>query len=434
MATSPLAVLLLGTCDTKLEELLFLREQILQANSQIRVILIDAGRHEVKNDAIIISRTELVSRYGSNTPLTTIDGLPRGELMEFMSGCAAKAIKELLSRGDIHGVVSAGGSGATSLASAAMREALPVGFPKLIVSTVASGDTGPYVGETDITMMYSVVDVAGLNEVLRDILTNAGAAIAAMAHSYVARQRQILQQHDAADGVPSKRRIGITMFGVTTPAVDAVRRHLESSYPDISLEIFVFHATGHGGRAMERLIREGRLDAVLDLTTTEIADHVTGGVMSAGPDRLAAAAQAGIPYIVSLGATDMTNFGPIATVPEKYKHRKLYKHNSVVTLMRSSAEEGTQIGRHISEKLRLAKDTSMVQLWIPRGGVSMISTPGGPFEDQEADAALFGAVRERLEGSGIEVIEDERDINDGGFARDIAEALAKLMGLEGQRA
>ncbi|KAK3694177.1 hypothetical protein B0T22DRAFT_451822 [Podospora appendiculata] len=434
MATSPPTVLLLGTCDTKLEELLFLRDQILQASSQIRVIMIDSGRHEVKNDAINISRAQLISRYGSGALLTTSDDLPRGELMEFMSECAAKAIKELFSRREIHGMVSAGGSGATSLASAAMREALPVGFPKLIVSTVASGDTGPYVGETDITMMYSVVDVAGLNEVLHDILSNAGAAIAAMALTYAARQRQRLQQHDTADGViPSKRRIGITMFGVTTPAVEAIRRHLEFSYPDSSLEIFVFHATGHGGRAMERLIREGRIDAVLDLTTTEIADHVTGGVMSAGPDRLAAAAQAGIPYIISLGATDMTNFGPIATVPEKYKHRKLYKHNSVVTLMRSSAEEGRQIGQHICEKLRLAKDVGMVQVWIPKGGASMISTPGGPFADQEADAALFGAVREGLERSGIEVVEDERDINDGGFARDIAEALARLMGLESQQ-
>lgn len=303
-----------------------------------------------------------------------------------------------------------------------MRNVLPIGFPKMIVSTVASGDTGPIVGETDIAMLYSVVDVAGLNQVLKDILSNAGAAIGAAAKASASRQSI---SHDRTDR--SKKRIGITMFGVTTPGVDAIRRHLESKH---DVEIYVFHATGHGGKAMERLVRQGQLDAVLDLTTTEICDLHTGGVMSAGQDRLEAAAAAGIPNIISLGATDMTNFGPRSTVPEKYKERKLYEHNPTVTLMRSSAEECRQVGEFIVEKLRShAKRPEMVQLWIPLGGVSMIATPGGPFADEEADRALFSYVRDGLAGSGIKVVEDQRDINDEGFAHDIADALAGLLGL-----
>lgn len=303
-----------------------------------------------------------------------------------------------------------------------MREVLPIGFPKMIVSTVASGDTGPIVGETDIAMLYSVVDVAGLNQVLKDILSNAGAAIGAAAKTYANRQRG---SEDRANRF--KKRIGITMFGVTTPGVDAIRRHLESKH---NVEIYVFHATGHGGKAMERLVRQGQLDAVLDLTTTEICDLHTGGVMSAGQERLEAAAEAGIPNIISLGATDMTNFGPKSTVPEKYKSRKLYEHNPTVTLMRSSEDECRQVGEFIAEKLKShAKTPKVVQLWVPLGGVSMIATPGGPFADEEADSVLFSSVRDGLAGSGIKVVEDKRDINDEGFAHDIADALAGLLGL-----
>lgn len=292
----------------------------------------------------------------------------------------------------------------------------------MIVSTVASGDTGPLVGETDIAMLYSVVDVAGLNQVLKDILGNAGAAIGAAAKAYRSRAR--VAQGDTGG---SKKRIGITMFGVTTPGVDAIRKHLESKH---DVEIYVFHATGHGGKAMERLVRQGQLDAVLDLTTTEICDLHTGGVMSAGRDRLEAAAESGIPNIISLGATDMTNFGPTSSVPEKYKGRNLYEHNPTVTLMRSSPDECRQVGEFIVEKLKNhAKSTEMVQVWLPLGGVSMIATPDGPFADEEADKALFSSVRDGLAGSGIRVMEDKRDINDEGFAHDIADALAGLLGL-----
>lgn len=446
-------ILLLGTCDTKLQELLFLRDQIRHQDS-VEVILVDVGRDNVDHSAINVTQATLITQYGEGK--TTAE-LPRGELIKFMAACASRAVRQLYDEGGIHGIISAGGSGGTSLAgnvfpwslpsqdmlhalaliptftplrmtfadnqqAEVMREVLPIGFPKMIVSTVASGDTGPLVGETDIAMLYSVVDVAGLNQVLKDILSNAGAAIGAAAKAYASR---IHIAQGRAGG--SKKRIGITMFGVTTPGVDAIRKHLESKH---DVEIYVFHATGHGGKAMERLVRQGQLDAVLDLTTTEICDLHTGGVMSAGQDRLTAAAEAGIPNIISLGATDMTNFGPKSTVPEKYKNRKLYEHNPTVTLMRSSPEECRQIGEFIVETLRShVKKPELVQLWMPLGGVSMIATPGGPFADEEADRVLFSSVRDGLAGSGIRVVEDRRDINDEGFAQDIADALAGLIGL-----
>ncbi|KAJ9142476.1 Transcriptional regulator [Pleurostoma richardsiae] len=423
-------VVLLGTCDTKLKELLFLREQILghQHLDGVAVTLIDVGKLPIQHEAISIRQDELVLKYAIDGK--SLSGLPRGEVIKFMSGCASRAVRDLYAAGNVQGIVAAGGTGGTSLAAAVMREALPIGLPKLIVSTVASGDTGPIVGETDIAMLYSVVDIAGLNEVLCEILSNAGAAIAAAASSYAERRKR---QGSESMSLPSgeRKRVGITMFGVTTPGVDAIRRHLETEY---GVEAYVFHATGHGGKAMERLVREGRLDAVLDLTTTEVCDLITGGNMSAGPHRLEAAAEAGIPCIVSLGATDMSNFGPRQSVPEKYRSpgagRLLYEHNPVVTLMRSSPEECRAVGKFICAKLREhAKRPGLVQVWIPVGGVSMISTPGGPFADADADEALFTAVTDGIKGSGIEVVVDPRDINDGGFAMDIADALAAKMGL-----
>lgn len=406
------SIALLGTCDTKLEELLFLRNVILEAN--VRVILIDVGRSSTSHEAITISQLDLFKRYAE---IETLDGRERGDVIQIMADCATKAVRCLKEERSIQGIIAAGGSGGTSLAASVMRDALPIGFPKLIVSTIASGDTGPIVGETDISLMYSVVDVAGLNQVLRDVLCNAGAAIAGMATAFSRTTQRAVSA--------TQKRVGITMFGVTTPAVDKIREHLEAEY---DVEIFVFHATGHGGRGMERLIHEGRLDAVLDLTTTEICDHITGGVMSAGPTRLEAAATAGIPNIVSVGATDMTNFGPISTVPERYKSRNLYEHNPVVTLMRTSQQEAAQVGEFIAAQLRShAKNPDMIQVWLPKGGVSMIATPDGPFADREADATLFQVIKDGLANSGIKVVEDERAINDAGFAHAIAEALALML-------
>ncbi len=229
----------------------------------------------------------------------------------------------------------------------------------------------------------------------------------AAAVAYRARHRDetgVAKATASRSSGPGKKRVGITMFGVTTPAVDTVRRYLGSRY---DIETYVFHATGHGGKAMERLVREGKLHAVLDLTTTEICDFITGGVMSAGPTRLDAAVEAGIPTILSLGAVDMTNFGPRSTVPERYKDRKLYEHNPVVTLMRSSADEYRQIGKFICDKLAAARNPSMIEFWIPKGGVSLLSKPGGPFEDAAANSVLFGTILTGLASTGIRVVEDD---------------------------
>lgn len=415
MAPKP-CIALIGTCDTKLDELLYLHSEI--TCNDANVLFIDAGRKAVQHELIDVEQTLLLKQFGENQNVTD---LPRGEIIKTMAGCATKAVKQLHAEAKIHGIVSAGGSGGTSLAAQVMRDALPIGFPKLIVSTVASGDTGPIVEETDITLMNSVVDVAGLNQILRRVLSNAGHAIAGMSRVYMTGAETEDRQQN------TKKRVGVTMFGVTTPAVDTIRKHLESNY---DIEVYVFHATGHGGKAMERLIGEGALDAVLDLTTTEICDHITGGVMSAGPHRLEAAAQAGIPNIVSVGATDMTNFGPRNTVPERYQDRKLYEHNSNVTLMRTSKEEAQEVGRFIAGQLtQHTKNPDTIQVWLPKGGISMIAVPDGPFADEETDSVLFDAIKEGLANSGIAVVEDNRAINDDTFARDIAEALAIKMGV-----
>ncbi|KAM0250510.1 hypothetical protein ACHAQJ_008601 [Trichoderma viride] len=415
------SVAIIGTCDTKLQELLFLRDRI-KETAGVETILIDVGRNPSVDDAITISQAELLSTYGDGADVSC---MARSELMEFMSGCASKAVQDLYRKGLIDGIVSAGGSSGTALAAAVMRDVLPVGLPKLIVSTMASGDTRPVVGETDITLMHSVVDVAGLNPILRDILGNAGASIANMALSYAARRDRKMK--DAPSESMKKWRVGITMFGVTTPGVDAIRSHLESNYP---VETYVFHAVGTGGRAMERLIREGQLDAVIDLTTTEICDYLFGGVLSAGEGRLDAAVETSLPNIISLGALDMINFGPRDTVPKKYEDRVIFEHNSMITLVRTSPDECREIGDFIARKLNKSKRPDMIEVWIPKGGVSLIALPGEDFEDQQADKALFEAIKTGLSGSGIKIVEDERHVNDKRFAEDIAEALVAKLGLQ----
>ncbi|CEJ80371.1 hypothetical protein VHEMI00556 [[Torrubiella] hemipterigena] len=411
-------VAVIGTCDTKLAELIFLRDRILE-NSSVKTIIVDVGRHHVKNDAITISTDELATLHGTNNDW---QDLSRGEFVKFISKCATEYIKSLYKDGKIDAIVSAGGSGGTALTSTVMRDAVPIGVPKLIVSTIASGNTAEIIGDSDIALMYSVVDVAGLNRLLRQILTNAGSSIAAAAISYAAAN-ELSSEHQSSS---NKKQVGITMFGVTTPGADAIRKFLESNYP---IEVYVFHATGTGGKSMERLVREGKLDAIIDLTTTEICDHVMGGVMSAGESRLSAALQAEIPTILSLGATDMANFRAKDSVPAKYGDRKLHEHNPLVTLVRTSVDDCKEIGRFIVSKLQQATKPELIEVWIPHGGVSMISTAGGPFEDRDADNALFKTIKDGLVGSSIAVIDDKRDINDSGFATDIARALVKKLNL-----
>lgn len=411
-------VAVIGTFDTKSAELIFLRDSILETPS-FRTILIDVGRHRVDNEGITISTNELARTYGANE---SWQDLSRGEFVTFISKCATQHIKNLYKDGKIDAIVSAGGSGGTAVSSAVMRDALPIGFPKLIVSTIASGNTADIIGESDISLMYSVVDVAGLNRLLRQILTNAGCSIAGAATSYAAN-RDLQNEHQ---GHSNKKQVGITMFGVTTPGVDTIRKYLESNYP---VEVYVFHATGTGGKAMERLIMEGKLDAIIDFTTTEICDLVMGGVMSAGESRLSAALRAEIPTILSLGATDMANFEAKDSVPAKYSDRKIHEHNPLVTLVRTSTADCKEIGNFIVEKLRQTTKPELVEVWIPRGGVSMISTPGGPFEDKDADSVLFTTITEGLHGTNIAVIDDKRDINNIDFATDVARALVRKLNL-----
>jgi uncharacterized protein (UPF0261 family) len=285
--------------------------------------------------------------------------------------------------------------------------ALPVGVPKLLVSTVASGDTRPYVGAVDVTMMYSVVDIAGVNSVSARIMANAAGAIAGMVGARV-------------PALAAKPLVGATMFGVTTPCVTKARERLE----ELGYEVLVFHATGAGGQSMEALAKDGFLAGVLDVTTTELADELVGGVLSAGPDRLEAAGAVGLPQVVSLGALDMVNFGPRESVPPQFEGRNLYVHNPTVTLMRTTADECAELGRTIGRKLSAA--TGPTVLFIPLGGVSMIDVPGQPFYDPKADEALVAGLKETL-GTGVEVHARPEDVNDAGFATAMADRLHELI-------
>ena len=417
MATPTIAII--GTCDTKLQELLYIRDQI-RTIHKLKTLLIDVGWNHTENNDIDISQRDIVNDPANGADGDNVFDRPRGEYIERMGRYTSKHLQRLVQDGKIQGAISAGGSGGTALSSAVMQEAFIVGFPKLIVSTIASGDTKDIVGARDITLMYSVVDVAGLNGVLRQVLSNAAAAISGMAVAYTHRQ------NSPSESASSKTRVGITMFGVTTPGVDAIRKHLESNYP---VETYVFHATGTGGKAMEQLVFEKELDGLIDFTTTEITDLVMGGVMSAGDGRLDAASS-GIPSIISLGATDMANFGARNTVPDKYKSYKIHEHNPLVTLVRSSAKETKEISEFFVKKLSNATKPENIELWIPKGGVSIISTPGGPFEDSEADKTLFDGIKTGLSSSGIKIIEDERDVNNKTFAIDVAEALVSKLKLQ----
>ncbi|MDA0638561.1 Tm-1-like ATP-binding domain-containing protein, partial [Nonomuraea sp. MCN248] len=313
---------------------------------------------------------------------------------------------ELHAAGRVSAVLAVGGSGGSSIAARAVRD-LPIGLPKLIVSTMASGEVSPYVGAKDVTLMYSVVDVAGLNRVSRVILGNAAAAAAGMAAAH--RERRA----DEGD----RPLVGATMFGVTTPAVDAARERLR----ELGYEVLVFHATGAGGRAMEGLAGSGLLAGVLDLTTTELADDLVGGVLSAGPDRLTAAGRHGVPQVVAPGALDMVNFGPRDTVPDRFAGRELYAHNPAVTLMRTTPEEMAELGRRIATKLSGA--TGPAELFVPLKGVSALDAEGMPFHDPEADRACFAAL-----AAFPATVRLDLHVNDPEFGRAMADRLHELIG------
>jgi uncharacterized protein (UPF0261 family) len=286
--------------------------------------------------------------------------------------------------------------------------ALPIGVPKVMVSTMASGDTRPYVGPSDICMMYSVTDVQGINRISEKVLANAAHALAGMiAHAV------------AGEGV-TRPALGLTMFGVTTPCVQALTKLLSDDY-----DCLVFHATGVGGQSMEKLAESGLLEGVIDVTTTEVADEIAGGVLSAGPTRLDVFAQHAIPYVGSCGALDMVNFGGFDTVPERYKHRKFYKHNPTVTLMRTTVDESRAIGEFIAKKLNAMR--SPVRFLIPDGGVSAIDRPGAAFHDPEADRALFDTIASNFRASGDKkLIRSPHHINDEAFVMDLAKAWREI--------
>ena len=396
-------ILIIGTLDTKGVEFAYIRDLIRARGHD--TILLDAGVDEPRL-APDVSSARVATAGGSS-----IESLraahDRATALEVMCAGVRAVALELLAEGRFDGVIGLGGSGGSAIATSAMK-ALPVGMPKVMVSTMASGDVSAYVDVKDITMMYSVVDVAGLNRLSRRILANGAGAVCGM----------VEQEIPPAEDRPL---LAATMFGVTTPCVTRVRETLEGA----GYEVLVFHAVGSGGRAMEALISDGFIAGVADVTTTEWCDELIGGVLSAGPDRLDAAGRAGIPQVVSVGALDMANFGAIDTVPTRFKDRNLYRHNPQVTLMRTTPEENAELGRIIATRLNAA--TGPTALFLPLKGVSMIDAEGMPFWSPEADAALFDAIRATVDRSTVELVELDVHVNDPAFADAMTDRLLAML-------
>jgi uncharacterized protein (UPF0261 family) len=377
-----MSVYLLATLDTKGSEAEFLRDRLRELRVEVELVDTSCG-----------------DRPGD-----------RGQAVNAAAEEAAKAIRNSYESGKLSGVIAIGGSAGTTIGTAAMRT-LPLGVPKVMVSTLASGQVRQWVGDKDILMLNSVVDIAGINRISRVVLSEAAAAMAGM----------VKFTPNSELRVPHSDRplIAATMFGVTTPCVQHARKILEEA----GYEVIVFHATGNGGQTMESLIREGLFAGVLDITTTELADELVGGILSAGPDRLTAAAEMGIPQVVSVGALDMVNFGPRETVPAKFAGRKLHVHNANVTLMRTTPEENARLGEEICHKLAAAKGPASIIL--PLHGVSAIDRAGQPFDDPPARSALYNTIRARHRNS--QLVEIDLHINDEQFAIAAANQLLALL-------
>jgi uncharacterized protein (UPF0261 family)/ABC-type branched-subunit amino acid transport system ATPase component len=393
------AAYVVGTFDTKARELFLLRDCLQKLG--LRTITVDVSTSGQPSPASVPPREVARHHPGGEQAVFTGD---RGSAVSAM----AQALARLLpTRRDLGGIVGAGGSGGTALASAGMR-ALPIGVPKVLVSTVASGDVRHYVGPNDICMMYSVTDVSGINVISSQVLSNAAHALAGM----------IL--HREAPRGPTRPAIGLTMFGVTTPCVQAVTGMLEAEY-----DCMVFHATGIGGNSMEKLVESGLLQGVIDVSTTEIADEIVGGVFSAGPGRLDAVIDTGVPYVGSCGALDMVNFMAMDTVPERFRGRKLYKHNDNITLMRTTPEENRRIGAFLADKLNRMRGP--VRFLLPEGGVSAVDMPGKPFWDADADRALFAAIEQGFRASATRQLRKlPYHINDPRFADALVQAFREI--------
>src|SRR5437879_8395002 len=412
-ASGPPVVLVAGTLDTKGEELRFIRDVI--AGQGLRTRLVDVSTSG-KLSTCDVSAQEIALNHGRGG--SAVFGSDRGASVTAMAEACANWRRR---QGNVAGIISAGGSGGASLVAPAMR-ALPVGVPKIIISSVASGDVGPYVGPADITMMYSVTDVQGLNSISRVVLANGANALAGMVRARLDEREA--RQHDAGAGLPA---IGITMFGVTTPVVQKIAADLHDEF-----ECVVFHATGVGGRSMEKLVDSGQLAGIIDLTTTEVCDLLMGGVFPASDDRFGAVIRSRVPYVGSAGALDMVNFGAPDTIPERYRQRKFHVHNPQVTLMRTTPEENERMGRWIGE--RLNQMDGPMRFFLPEGGVSALDAPGQAFWDPEADAALFRALERTLRQTGDrQLIRVNKNINEPEFASTVVNAFRSMLGRAGGR-
>jgi uncharacterized protein (UPF0261 family) len=397
------SILIIGTFDTKAEELNFIKDQILARGQNARTL--DAGVLQPSPDSVDISNEKVAAAGGR--PLHELVGRrDRGSAVAVMAQGAARITRELFGQGELSGVISLGGGGGTVIGTMAMRT-LPVGIPKVMVSTMASGNVRLYVGTSDICMIHSVVDISGLNRITKKILGNAAAAVCGMAEK-------------KEDLSPDERPlIAVSMFGVTTPCVTEARKILEET----GYEVLVFHANGPGGMAMEQLIAEGHIQAVLDISTTELADELRGGKCSAGPDRLEKAGEMGIPQVVVPGAMDMVNYFPDA-IPPQFRNRLFHVHNPATTLMRTNEEENHKLGEIMGQKLSRSKGPVVV--YIPLRGFSAIDSPGQPFYFPKANRAFIEALKTNLPPR-VPVIEKDLHINDPSFARAVAHALLGFL-------
>ena len=399
-------VLIVATLDTKGVEADFVRARLEACG--VATLLADAGTLGEPRARPDVPRADLLRRAGADPEALRTRG-DRGAAVQAAAAGAKALALELHAKGELLGVLGLGGSAGTTIATEAMR-ALPIGVPKLCVSTLASGQTRGFVGDKDILLLNSVVDVLGVNRLSRLVLSNAAHAMAGM----------VLRAGEAG-GHDDKPLVAATMFGVTTPCVERAKRELEAH----GLEVLVFHATGAGGQAMESLVEDGLVSGVLDITTTELADELVGGVLSAGPDRLAAAARAGVPQVVSVGALDMVNFHGLASVPERFRGRRLHAHNANVTLMRTTSEECAALGRELGAKVAAARGPA--EILLPARGVSALDREGAAFDDPAARRALHDAVR--VHAGAAPVRELDLHINDEAFALEAARTLLRLMGV-----
>ena len=402
-----MSIYLIATLDTKGVEAGWIRESLMRQGH--RVTLVDVGSSGDPQVDPDIDRAMVFEVAGTSWSVVRSDQ-DRGEAVAAAARGVAQLIRQHADQGLVEGVLSIGGSAGTSIGTSAMR-ALPLGIPKVMVSTMASGQVRPYVADKDLCMINSVVDIAGINRVSRIVLSQAADAMSGMVNG----RKQVFAEASPTE----KPLVAASMFGVTTPCVQVARGVLEQA----GYEVLIFHATGTGGQAMESLIREGLIAGVLDITTTELADELVGGVLTAGPGRLTAASELGVPQVISVGALDMVNFGSPETVPQKFADRLFYQHNPVVTLMRTSVSECRQLGKEVGRKVAMSNGPA--EVLFPRQGVSAIDAEGQAFEDQEARMALLEGLKSTCGAKRMEVM--NAHINDPEFAQAAAQRLLSLM-------